>query len=83
MTEYNVYIVDLDTGKRIYLYTTMVDSIADATNDYHIDFYGQEFGISKAMFNVILTEDDHRSRDDLIFDYIIEKDDSISTTSSE
>ena len=83
MTEYNVYIVDLDTEKETYLYTTIAESITEATNDPHIEFYKQEFGISKAALRVIPTEDDDRSRDDLIFDYIIEEDDSTGTAGSE
>lgn len=82
MTEYNVYIVDLDAEKEAYLYTTLAENINEV-NDLHIEFYKQEFGISRATFHVIPTEDDDRSRDDLIFDYIIEEDDSPSTAGGE
>lgn len=80
MTEFNVYIVDLLTNKNIYLYTTLADN---EFTDLHIEFYKQEFGINRAAFHIIPTEDDNRCRDELIFDYIIEKDDSTSTASSE
>ena len=81
--EYNVYIVDLDTEKEAYLYTTIAENVTEVTDNSHIEFYKQEFGISKAEFRTIPTEDDDRSRDDLIFDYIIEKDDSTGTAGSE
>ena len=83
MTEYNVYIVDLDADRDIYLYTTLSESIECIPEDPHVEFYRQEFGINRSAFHVIPTADDDRSRDELIFDYIIEEDDSTSTTSSE
>lgn len=82
MTEYNIYIVDLDTEKKTYLYTTVAENIAKAVSDPHVEFYKQEFGIARAAFNVIPTEDDDRNRDDLIFDFIIEEDDSTSSADS-
>lgn len=82
MTEYNIYIVDLDTEKKTYLYTTVAENIAEAVSDPHVEFYKQEFGIARAAFNVIPTEDDDRNRDDLIFDFIIEEDDSTSSADS-
>lgn len=39
-------------------------------------------GLKETTFHVIPTEDDDRSRDELIFDYIIEADDDTGTTSS-
>lgn len=82
MTEYNIYIVDLDTEKKTYLYTTVAENIAEAVSDPHVEFYKQKFGIARAAFNVIPTEDDDRNRDDLIFDFIIEEDDSTSSADS-
>lgn len=82
MTECNVYIVDLDTNKKAYLYTTIAENPAEAVNDRNVEFYKQEFGITRATFHVIPTEDDDKNRDDLIFDYIAEEDDSTSPTDS-
>lgn len=82
MTEYNVYIVDQGAEKELYLYTTLAENIIKAVYDPHIEFYRQEFGMDKAAFHVIPTEDDNRNRDELIFDYIVEGDDSTSTAGS-
>lgn len=81
MIECNVYIVDLDINKEAYLYTTLADSVIDATKAIDTKFYKEAAGVEKATFHVLKTEDDDRSRDDLIFDYIIEKDDSTGAAS--
>lgn len=78
MIEYNVYLVDLDTNKDIYLYTTLDYSTTAVCSTIDRNFYKEAVGVSRAAFRVVKTEDDDRSRDDLIFDYIIEKDDSTS-----
>lgn len=83
MTEYNVYIVDLRSNKAAYLYTTLADNPVDAAKEIDAEFYGEATGLKETTFHVIPTEDDDRSRDELIFDYIIEADDDTGATSSQ
>lgn len=83
MTEFNVYIVDLATNKKAYLYTTLAKDALDAANSVDSDFYREAAMVDKAAFHVLPTEDDDINRDDLIFDFIIESDDSTGATSSE
>lgn len=82
MIEYNVYIVDLDSDKEVYLYTTLDHTTTAVSCTIDRDFYKKAVGINRAAFRVVKTEEDDRSRDDLIFDYIIEKDDSTSSADS-
>ncbi len=82
MTEYNVYIIDLDTGKEIYLYTTLASDLMTAAEEVDADFYREATGINVSAFQVIPTEDDDMRRDELILDYIIKEDDSTGTISS-
>lgn len=82
MREYNVYIIDIDTYESIYLYTTLAGDSVEVSYDIDEEFYKNATSISKAVFHVIATEIDDRSRDELIFDYIIEEDDSTSTADS-
>lgn len=83
MTEYNVYIVDLSTSKASYLYTTLAKDLVAAANDVDTKFYEEAAGVAVSAFHVIPTEDDDISRDELIFDYIIEADDGTCAASSE
>lgn len=96
MTEYNVYIISLDKLAEKYLYTTLAENPGAVTSDIaNSDFYNStDFyrsvgfdknaaGPDRVAYRVIETEKDDRSRDDLIFDYIIEGDDSTSTAGSE
>lgn len=82
MREYNVYIIDIDTYESIYLYTTLAGDSVEVSYGIDEEFCKNATSISKAVFRVIATEIDDRSRDELIFDYIIEEDDSTSTADS-
>ena len=82
MREYNVYIIDIDTYKSIYLYTTLARDLVEVSYDIDEEFCKNATSIPKAIFHVFAAEMDDRSRDKLIFDYITEEDDSIGATSS-
>lgn len=83
MVEYNVYAIDEDK-KHYYLYTTLAEKPEDIyseIDDPEIHFIECAIGRFCEAMIAIKTCEDSISRDDLILDYIIEEDDSISSIS--
>lgn len=70
MKSFNIYAEDFE-GKMHYLYTTMVNNYEDLLNIVDRDFFQQAVNFRCREFYFNLTNRDNIDKDDMIYDYII------------